>query len=87
MGYFYNPNIHPQEEYERRLKSAYEVSSRLNFPLEVGPYALKEWFEETDSLKDEPEGGVEDAKSASDSGFERPIAILRMFRQMSSPPP
>ena len=57
VGYFYNPNIHPREEYERRLKSACEVSRKLNFPLEVGPYTPEEWFGETDSLKDEPEGG------------------------------
>jgi predicted adenine nucleotide alpha hydrolase (AANH) superfamily ATPase len=57
VGYFYNPNIHPREEYERRLEAAYEVSHRLNFPLEVGPYTPEKWLEETHSLKDEPEGG------------------------------
>ncbi len=57
LGLFYNPNIHPLEEYERRLEAAYKVAQELNFPLEAGPYTPEEWFEETSSLKNEPEGG------------------------------
>ncbi|MFC2005013.1 epoxyqueuosine reductase QueH [Chloroflexota bacterium] len=56
-GFFYNPNIHPQEEYERRLEAAYKVAEELSFPLEVGPYTPEEWFTETESLENEPEGG------------------------------
>ena len=56
-GFFYNPNIHPQEEYERRLEAAYKVAEALSFPLEVGPYTPEEWFAETGSLEGEPEGG------------------------------
>ena len=57
LGLFYNPNIHPLEEYERRLESACKVAKELNFPLEAGPYKPEEWFEETRSLENEPEGG------------------------------
>ncbi len=57
LGLFYNPNIHPQEEYERRLKAAYKVAKELDFPLEAGPYTPEEWFKETASLENEPEGG------------------------------
>ena len=57
LGFFYNPNIHPLEEYERRLEAAYKVAKELNFPLEVGPYTPEVWFEETNSLENEPEGG------------------------------
>ncbi|MFC1942971.1 epoxyqueuosine reductase QueH [Chloroflexota bacterium] len=56
-GLFYNPNIHPLEEYERRLEATYKVAKELNFPMEAGPYVPEEWFEETSSLKNEPEGG------------------------------
>ncbi len=56
-GFFYNPNIHPKEEYERRLEAAYKVAKELRFPLEVGPYIPEEWFAEIESLEDEPEGG------------------------------
>lgn len=56
-GLFYNPNIHPLEEYERRLEATYNVAKELNFPLEAGPYVPEEWFHETSSLENEPEGG------------------------------
>ena len=57
IGFFYNPNIHPAEEYERRLETTRRVAQELNFPLEVAPYTPEEWLRETDSLKHEPEGG------------------------------
>ncbi|MBM3149162.1 MAG: epoxyqueuosine reductase QueH, partial [Chloroflexi bacterium] len=57
LGYFYNPNIHPAEEYERRLAAAKQVADKLKFTLEVGPYAQAEWLKETEALKAEPEGG------------------------------
>ena len=57
LGLFYNPNIHPLEEYERRLEATYKVAKELSFPLEAGPYKPEEWFEETSSLENEPEGG------------------------------
>jgi predicted adenine nucleotide alpha hydrolase (AANH) superfamily ATPase len=57
IGFFYNPNIHPAEEYHKRLDVARRVAKELNFPLEAGPYSPEEWLKLTDSLKDEPEGG------------------------------
>jgi predicted adenine nucleotide alpha hydrolase (AANH) superfamily ATPase len=57
IGFFYNPNIHPAEEYQKRLNVAGKVAKELNFPLEAGAYKPEEWFNLTSSLKDEPEGG------------------------------
>ena len=57
LGLFYNPNIHPRQEYERRLEAARKVAEQLNFPLEVPPYMPEEWFNEASSLENEPEGG------------------------------
>ncbi len=57
IGFFFNPNIHPSEEYGRRLEVARQVAGRLNFPLEVGPYQPKEWLIQTLQFRDEPEGG------------------------------
>ena len=57
IGFFYNPNIHPAQEYERRLETTYRVAQELDFPLEAGPYTPEEWLKETNSLKHEPEGG------------------------------
>jgi predicted adenine nucleotide alpha hydrolase (AANH) superfamily ATPase len=56
-GFFYNPNIHPAPEYDRRLDVAHKVAEELNFPLEAVPYLPEEWFGETVSLANEPEGG------------------------------
>ena len=56
-GFFYNPNIHPAEEYQRRLETARRVAQQLHFPLEVPVYEPEEWLRQTDSLKGEPEGG------------------------------
>jgi epoxyqueuosine reductase len=56
-GLFYNPNIHPVEEYNRRLEVAREVAGQLHFPLTDLPYSSDEWFNLTQGLEDEPEGG------------------------------
>jgi predicted adenine nucleotide alpha hydrolase (AANH) superfamily ATPase len=57
IGFFYNPNIYPEEEYTKRLDVARKVAKELNFPLKAGAYEPEEWFKLTGSLKDEPEGG------------------------------
>ena len=57
LGLFYNPNIHPLEEYNRRLEVAHKVAKELSFSLEVAPYIPEEWFKETSFLENEPEGG------------------------------
>ena len=57
IGFFYNPNIQPIEEYHRRLEAVRKVARELNFPLEVAPYIPDEWLKETEHLKYEPEGG------------------------------
>jgi len=57
LGYFYNPNIYPFEEYQRRLQAAIEVADILHFPLQDGLYTPEEWLKETESMKAEPEGG------------------------------
>ena len=57
LGFFYNPNIYPPEEYQRRRETAQKVAQELDFQLEEGPYAPDDWLEETRYLKDEPEGG------------------------------
>ncbi len=57
LGFFYNPNIHPAEEYQRRLGAACKVAQELNFQLEAGSSTPEEWSSQPSSLKDEPEGG------------------------------
>lgn len=57
-GFFFNPNIHLSDEYQRRLEAARLVAERLRFPLDEGAYMPEEWFRETESLSKEPEGGA-----------------------------
>lgn len=57
LGLFYNPNIYPSREYDRRLDAAFKVAKELNFQLESAPYKPEEWFQEIKGLEGEPEGG------------------------------
>ena len=56
-GYFYDPNIHPEEEYIRRLEETKGLYNKLSIPLIEAQYDAEIWFELTDNLKHEPEGG------------------------------
>lgn len=57
LGLFYNPNIHPLEEYQKRLDVARRVAKELSFPLVEAPYTPEVWLQETSGLENEPEGG------------------------------
>jgi len=56
-GYFYNPNIYPESEYNRRLEAAAKIGALLGFALIEGPYDPTEWLAATEALEHEPEGG------------------------------
>lgn len=47
--YFYNPNIHPFEEYEKRLKSFIEYSESLNIKYLIGDYNYEDHIMVIDS--------------------------------------
>jgi len=55
--YFYNPNIHPDAEYSKRLKYVKLISEIYKIPLIVGRYEKKKWLKRTMALDSEPEGG------------------------------
>lgn len=57
MGYYFNPNIHPIEEYEKRLEATKNIARIMDFQLIVPPYNSEKWLEETAELAEEPEGG------------------------------
>ena len=57
IGFFYNPNIHPQEEYLKRQEVIKEVAHILKFDLVFGVYDKDNWFAKIKGLEDEPEGG------------------------------
>jgi predicted adenine nucleotide alpha hydrolase (AANH) superfamily ATPase len=56
-GFFYNPNIHPPEEYRLRLAETVKVSNLLQIPLIIGDYDDEMWFKATAKFKHEPEKG------------------------------
>ena len=56
--FFYNPNIHPQSEYEKRRDELVKFCKLLNFDVTVGDYDTKEWFKAVKGLEKEPERGL-----------------------------
>lgn len=57
-GFFYNPNIHPEDEYRRRLEVARRVSKEIGFELVEGPYDRQRWFEAVKGKEYSAEGGA-----------------------------
>lgn len=55
--YFYNPNIHPEREYETRLADAERYARALALPFSKGAYDRKAWLESIRGLEQEPENG------------------------------
>jgi predicted adenine nucleotide alpha hydrolase (AANH) superfamily ATPase len=58
VGYFYNPNIHPKEEYDLRLLDVQKSCKKLNIELIEGEYNDNEWFNIVKGLELEPEKGT-----------------------------
>lgn len=56
-GLFYNPNIHPKEEYDRRFAETRKTAGLVGFELIEGPYDADRWLEMTKGFKNEPEKG------------------------------
>ena len=55
--YFYNPNIHPEEEYHKRLDELKDWAGSVDVPLIVEEYGVEGWFDATKGLEDAPERG------------------------------
>lgn len=56
-GYFYNPNIYPESEYEKRLLAARKATKELGTRMIEGPLNASEWLQTVKGFEDEPEGG------------------------------
>ncbi|MEA3313901.1 MAG: epoxyqueuosine reductase QueH [Caldisericota bacterium] len=80
-GFFYNPNIHPLSEYEKRLEEIIRFSRVAGMDLEAGKYDKDNWFELIKGTENEPEGGKrcyicykmrleETARIAKEKGFD-----------------
>lgn len=56
--YFYNPNIFPQEEYQKRLEAEKTLCSHLGCELIIGDYEPDVYYEFVKGLENEPEKGA-----------------------------
>jgi len=57
-AFFYNPNIHPVEEYRLRQDELKRLAEKWEFSLILGKYAVDEWFRKVKGYEENPEGGL-----------------------------
>jgi len=57
VGFFYDPNIHPYNEYRLRYHDVEYSCNKLGIKLIEGPYNLEEWLKKVKGLENEPEKG------------------------------
>jgi epoxyqueuosine reductase len=87
--YFYNPNIYPKEEYEKRLTSAKKLAEVYDLEFIEGEYDYENWLERIKGMEKEPEGGKrcpicfamrleKTAQLAKEKGFEYFTTTLAM---------
>ena len=55
--FFYNPNVHPVEEYGKRLEEARKISKALEVSFIEGDYNTKKWFNAVKGRENNKEGG------------------------------
>jgi len=56
--FFYNPNIHPRDEYEIRKQENIRYAEKLGMAFVDGDYDARDWFDRTKGLEWEPERGA-----------------------------
>lgn len=55
--YFYNPNIHPEAEYEKRKASVRKLAELYDSEFIEGDYEVQAWHNTIAGFESEPEGG------------------------------
>jgi len=55
--FFYNPNIHPREEYEIRKNENIRFAKKMNIPFVDADYDRDNWFARAKGMEFEPEKG------------------------------
>ncbi|UCD83299.1 MAG: epoxyqueuosine reductase QueH [Deltaproteobacteria bacterium] len=56
-AFFFNPNIHPREEYELRARQMREYARKAGMEFIEPKYDTERWFASTRGMETEPEGG------------------------------
>jgi predicted adenine nucleotide alpha hydrolase (AANH) superfamily ATPase len=54
--FFYNPNIHPEDEYRLRLKESERIAAHFNIPFAHAPYEPHLWADAVNGLAHSKEG-------------------------------
>ncbi|SFV81257.1 FIG053235: Diacylglucosamine hydrolase like [hydrothermal vent metagenome] len=89
--FFYNPNIHPFEEYEIRKEENIRFAKKLGMPFIDADYDKENWFDRTKGQENEPERGERcttcfdmrfevTAQYAQDHGFDLISSTLGISR-------
>ena len=68
--YFYNPNIHPREEYDLRKSENIRFAKKHSIPFVDADYDTENWFARAKGLEWEPERGAR-CTMCFDMRFER----------------
>ena len=68
--FFYNPNIHPQKEYELRKNENIRFAEKFGIPFIDADYDCDNWFERARGMENEPERGIR-CTMCFDMRFER----------------
>lgn len=68
--FFYNPNIHPQQEYLLRKEENIEFANKHNIEFIDADYDVDNWFERAKGMENEPERGIR-CTMCFDMRFER----------------
>ena len=77
-AFYYNPNIHPLEEYNRRKEALDFLSKELNLEVEYPQYQVSDFFQAINGRKEPPERCVscwslrlqKTARQAREGGFD-----------------
>ncbi len=89
--FFYNPNIYPEAEYQKRLTEVKRWVYKEGFELIEGQFNQDYWLEKVKGLENEPEGGrrcsvcyqmrlEESARYAKENGFDCLATTLTIGR-------
>ena len=84
---FYNPNISPRAEYDRRMDEQIKLCEKLGVEYVVGDYDHEEWLDEIKGLENEPERGARcekcfrmrlkwGAKWARENGYDKITSVF-----------
>lgn len=68
--FFYNPNIHPVQEYELRKNENIRFAQQFGIPFVDADYDRDHWFERARGMENEPERGIR-CTMCFDMRFER----------------